>query len=799
MKRLPSLIALTAATFLSAACGDEPTAVITRRAPPPAFAIYDGAHNGGNPGFFLLPPLVANPAGDRELGDSPFAASAAPRVEICQLAGDPNAGSTDCVAGPALVVFSGSQITVAPPTFQVNWRTDLVPLNTTAFYRIQVFVGSQLMGFADIDPVTSSRDLKHAKTGEVIPLMDGRTLPIKFTIEADGLCPAGRPCTKARVTNTGGSFTLPSGTGGVLLPAGWLPAGIGEVTLTLEDVALGPDNLCHVGGVFTGAGLAVQFEGCMSITTDPALTPGPTTGIQQEVIVGLCLEADGDNSAIREFLQLFKSDPGLPLVALADADPSGIEGFSCEGYTGTPAPPPVIGLASPSLLHFARSGLGDLTNRLTRLVRPQPVYAIDLGEGGKLPIGEFFSRFGWGSRATLTTFNPPTQTATVGQLITVTVQATGVVDHETPREECEDFDGESDEMGCIAVHPAVPVTFAVTGGGGTVGGSATFTAVTIANGTATATWQLGATPGVNTLVINGAGGSVPVTLTANAAAPVLATTTALRSTYTSDQLSVVGEPVFLEASVVASPTGGAAGSGQVQFFDGAASLGIANLAPNGTASITVPSLSRAAHALTARFLGTATHAASTSPVFTLHMVEQFRSLAAYQAALGDFGEQTQDFDETSVGTPVSSIIAGVLNVGSPFPIQQVSSCSSSNALFGIGNEEDDPRSQLTEGGFINSFYDLLFASPRIGLTFDIASKDPNSLPSVIEISGVGTTTARFDVSNTSGAETTPVFVGMIASTPLSRVIVHEGLESPGGLAEEMCLDNFRVSTGPVIP
>jgi hypothetical protein len=304
---------------------------------------------------------------------------------------------------------------------------------------------------------------------------------------------------------------------------------------------------------------------------------------------------------------------------------------------------------------------------------------------------------------------------------------------------------------------------------------------------------------VNTLVVNGAGGSVPVTLTANAAAQIAATSTVLQSTFASGQLSVVGEPVFLEASVVASPTGAAAGAGQVQFFDGTTSLGIANLSPNGTASITVPSLPLAVHSLTAGFLGTATHAASTSPVFTLHMVEQFASLTAYQAALGDVGEQTQDFDQSAVGTQVSSIIAGVLNVGSPFPILGVSSCGASNALFGSGDQEDDPRSQPTEGGFINSFYDLLFASSRTALAFDVTSKDPTSLPSVLEISGVGTTTARFNISNTSDSETTPVFVGMIASLPLNRVIVHEGLEQPGGLAEEMCLDNFRVATTNRVP
>jgi hypothetical protein len=181
-------------------------------------------------------------------------------------------------------------------------------------------------------------------------------------------------------------------------------------------------------------------------------------------------------------------------------------------------------------------------------------------------------------------------------------------------------------------------------------------------------------------------------------------------------------------------------------------------------------------------------------VFTLDMAQQFATLGAYQAALAGAAEQVQSFDGATVGTPVASIIPGVLNVASPFPSLEVASCSSNLALFGLANAEVDPRRQLTEGGFINSFYDLLFAASRTALAFDIASKDPASAPSAVEISGVGTTTARFFVSNTA-SETTPVFVGIVASRPLNRVIVHEGLEPGGTVAEEMCLDNFRVAGG----
>lgn len=487
MVRRPSLIGLTVAALVSAGCGDQPTGVGSRLPTPPAFMLYDGAHNGGNPGFFLLPPLVANPSGDREFGDSPFAASVAPRVEICQLQGNPNLGPTACIAGAPILTFSGSQITVAPPVFHVNWHTDQVALVNTAFYRIGVFVGAQAMGFADIDPVANAGELKRAKTGEVITLVNGRTLPIRFTIEQEALCPSTRPCTIVRVTNAGGSFTIPSGAGGILLRPGWLPSGITEVTMTLVDVAVGPDNICHTPGGFTGAGLLAQFEGCMSITTEPALTPGPTTGIQKEAIIGLCLETDGENSIYLDFLQIFKSDPGLPLRALEDADPSVILGFSCEGYTGNPAPPPVIGLSSHSLFRYASARMDGLSRRLARLFEPRPVYAIDLGEGGKLPIGEFFSYFGWGVRPALTAVSPASQEVNAGGVARISARVTGSTHGAEP-----------------VVSPLSGVLVTFTPGSGSVSPTSAWTDV---NGVAFTDWTVPTAPGAYTLVASIAGGA----------------------------------------------------------------------------------------------------------------------------------------------------------------------------------------------------------------------------------------------------------------------------------------------------
>ena len=83
-----------------------------------------------------------------------------------------------------------------------------------------------------------------------------------------------------------------------------------------------------------------------------------------------------------------------------------------------------------------------------------------------------------------------------------------------------------------------------------------------------------------------------------------------------------GSPVTLTATVtVVAPSGGQAfraamASGQVEFFDGTASLGSATLA-SGVASVTTSDLSVGTHTLTARYAGSGTAKVSTSAAVTV--------------------------------------------------------------------------------------------------------------------------------------------------------------------------------------
>jgi len=139
----------------------------------PQQLISDAAHLG-KPHFYFLPPMVGNPA-----TSGVFDPTLAPRVEVCVLAGTACAG--------VLTTFSpgtGSEsVRLSDGHYIVNWHTDRFDLTPEETYRIRVLVQDVELGFADVDLVSSGRELRNVNTNEYIPLLDGRTLPIKFRVE----------------------------------------------------------------------------------------------------------------------------------------------------------------------------------------------------------------------------------------------------------------------------------------------------------------------------------------------------------------------------------------------------------------------------------------------------------------------------------------------------------------------------------------------------------------------------------------------------------------------------------------
>jgi len=143
--------------------------------------ISDAAHGGGTAGFYWLPPMVAAPQ-----VSGAFVAGLKPVVRIDEL----DAGlafrrtlvtyTTTSGAGPE-VVRAGED------HYIVNWQTNLFALDAGLVYRITVSLEGRELGFADVDTVGSGRELRNVDATQYVPVLDGRTLPIKFRIERAAL------------------------------------------------------------------------------------------------------------------------------------------------------------------------------------------------------------------------------------------------------------------------------------------------------------------------------------------------------------------------------------------------------------------------------------------------------------------------------------------------------------------------------------------------------------------------------------------------------------------------------------
>src|SRR5256885_2369985 len=170
-KRAASLAAILA---FAACTADSKSPTAPDR---PRTTISDAAHSGVVPGFYFLPPMVPQPS-----FSGTFDANLTPSVVICELSG------TTCGTTIATFSFGASgsdsvKVDAAGQQYSVNWKTSLYSLDTSKNYRISVYQGTFLLGFADVDVVGSNKDLKNVDTGQYIPLLDDRTLPIKFRIE----------------------------------------------------------------------------------------------------------------------------------------------------------------------------------------------------------------------------------------------------------------------------------------------------------------------------------------------------------------------------------------------------------------------------------------------------------------------------------------------------------------------------------------------------------------------------------------------------------------------------------------
>jgi len=545
--RLFALAALT----LAMACESARRPTEISAPTDPSKAITDGAH-GGNPDFFWLPPLVPNPVNDQNFDQGKFNSTLQPSltVEICELQGAPVDAqglptiATDCIAGDPVKKFPAGTIRLQNPPdgfYQVLWNTRESGLDVTKFYRIKALVaGSDIpFGVADVDPVSNMRELRNARTGEVIPLNDGSTLPINFRIEKGGgptLCGGASLCVSATVTNSDPSgfqvVTVDGGAGaiaGASFPNGWLPlTGPQSVVVTISQVDVGTTDLtagtesapCHPTLPL------MQFPGCFHFQTTPVLVPiDPETGRQfaTPVRVAVCFVLFGTPDTREQFAEMWASGPNEPPHALPDAPDAGILSASTRNCSTAP----VIGMENSNrFTRFASAGWRKVKSGFGALFGVKTAYGVDLGLGGTL---DGFTNVGPAVTANIEAISPTAVTLVGGGTVTPFVRLLGSNHHDGLNENTVGLAG-------------IPVTFTVTSGAATLspqgetGGTAT-QLVAITNSTpinpdqpaggggyAAVNWQIPSTPATYTLTADGQVRGGPVTFTVTVpAVPALST------------------------------------------------------------------------------------------------------------------------------------------------------------------------------------------------------------------------------------------------------------------------------------
>jgi hypothetical protein len=140
----------------------------------PDLVIFDAEHGDDGSHFYFLPPMVPEPG-----ATGAFDANQPAVVEVCEWTGSDCAlAITDFSVGAGTI-----SVTVGDEHYLALWHAGDFDLGLSELYRIRVLVGAQELGYADVQPVANGGGLKNIETGEVIGLVDSRTLPIKFRIE----------------------------------------------------------------------------------------------------------------------------------------------------------------------------------------------------------------------------------------------------------------------------------------------------------------------------------------------------------------------------------------------------------------------------------------------------------------------------------------------------------------------------------------------------------------------------------------------------------------------------------------
>jgi hypothetical protein len=426
-----------AALVFAAACGTGDVTDSTRPLPlNPLSAIQDGANSGGNPDFFFLPPMVDNPSGNPNFLNNGLNASLLPTVTITI------PPSTTPVLGPVAAPFTVDH-------YQYNWQ---VPVSsTTKTYRVTIKVGDIPLGFADVYAAANSADLKNADN-DVVALKDGRTLPIKFTVENFALCGTpGQPTCASKTIDlaVGGVVSIPKG--GVDIEPN---SGTGSTTVTVTTCPDIPTDL-------------PRFGSCVRVLANPGLT-APLNVPAEVWVCDSGINSSSSNQLKRVTMHRYDAPNTM---ALEHAHDQCAPSISDAGYN-------LKGVVAELLSGRFRSA----GKQLRGVLSPRPLHAtavLDVGAGGET---DGFSDFQLLLPAKMAKCGGDGLSVLAGSVISPKVCVTD-----------------------LAGEPVVGATVHFSTTDGSVDPQSVVTTLSAGQAVAIAAWTISTTPGPNLLVASGNG------------------------------------------------------------------------------------------------------------------------------------------------------------------------------------------------------------------------------------------------------------------------------------------------------
>jgi hypothetical protein len=427
-------------------------------------AFSDAIHGSGNARFYLLPPMVPNPS-----PDGIFNPLLQPRVAVCPV-DELNNGPAPGCANPVADFDMASGITIPDGAehYQVDWNTGAPPgVATGITYQIRFYLSTQpnalLLGYAEVQFESNMAAVKNIQTNEMIALVDGQTLPVRFRAEEGISCAGEVDCGEGVVGPDGGVVTTADGYAGVSIPDGALNE---DVLITIRQVH--PDS--QPWGKCLPTGLR-QEEGCYDFATEPAIE-----AFNDPVTVAICLDPD----ALRpDNLMLHRYNPSesVGVVELENAPENFLD---CGGFTGLA----FLGEDAGALDRLAMFA-GRLMSPLASLLFPRTVFATDLGRGG---LTDAFSSMGWAEPADLSGGTEIAAVSPAGATLHPVIQAMTAHNHH-------------DEPAVAASGATLRFDYAVDGVA-VAPGFQPASLVTDEDGQATPAWQLTLSPGIHTLSIS---------------------------------------------------------------------------------------------------------------------------------------------------------------------------------------------------------------------------------------------------------------------------------------------------------